>query len=117
MRGAYSEDLRQAVVSAVGRGIKRAVVLETFGVSRATVKRWLKQQRELGHLARKPVPGAPAVKTQGLPAALPERLASHNDATLAEHCAWWQARSGFTVSEATMCRAIQRLGWTRKKRR
>ena len=114
---AYSEDMRRAVVAAVGRGLQRAVVLETFGVSRATVKRWLKQQRETGQWARKPVAGPAAVKTRGLAPALPARLASHGDATLAEHCEWWQAVSGFAVSVPTMSRAISRLGWTRKKRR
>jgi transposase len=57
------------------------------------------------------------VKTAGLLAALPERLAEHADVTLEEHCSWWRGVSGFEVSTATMSRALTRLGWTRKKRR
>jgi hypothetical protein len=57
------------------------------------------------------------VKTAGLPAALPDRLAGHADATLAEHCSWWREVSGWEVSTATMSRALTELGWTRKKRR
>lgn len=113
----YSEDLRERVVRAVLVGTPRDEVAARFAVSRPTLERWLRLKRETGGLAPKPVPGAVAVKTVGLEAALPERLASHNDATLAEHCGWWQKRSGFTISEATMCRALQRIGWTRKKRR
>jgi hypothetical protein len=58
-----------------------------------------------------------AVKTEALVAALPERLAEHADAPLAEQCSWWRAASGATVSTATMSRALTRLGRTRKKSR
>ena len=98
------------------RGERRADVAVRFEVSVPTIERWVRLKRETGGLARRRVPGALAVKTVGLAAALPERLAGHADATLAEHCAWWRAASGFEVSPATMCRALARLGWTRKKR-
>jgi len=114
MRG-YSEDLRSRVVAAVSRGVPRVEVVEQFMVSRATIKRWLKQWREQGDLAMKPVPGRPAVKTRGLAAALPERLATHADATLEEHWPWWQEVSGLEVSPSTMSRALTRSNWTREK--
>jgi len=114
---AYSEDLRERVVAAVKRGTKRAEVVATFAVSLPTIKRWLKQQRETGALAPKPIPGPPAVKRDALLAALPERLVEHADATLEEHCSWWQERTGGEVSTATMSRAITALTWTRKKPR
>ena len=116
MRG-YSEDLRERVVAAVRRGVPRAEVTEQFMVSLATLKRWLKQWRAQGDLSMKPVPGRPAVKTRGLAAALPARLATHADATLAEQCTWWYAVSGLEVSPSTMSRALTRLDWTRKKTR
>ena len=116
MRG-YSEDLRSRVVAAVSRGVPRDEVIEQFMVSRATIKRWMKQWRERRDLSMKPVPGRPAVKTLGLDAALPERLATDADATLDEHCSWWRERSGTEVSTATMSRALTRLDWTRKKTR
>jgi hypothetical protein len=56
-----------------------------------------------------------AVKTEAVMAALPERLAEHADAPLAEQCIWWREASGMTVSTATMSRALARLGHTRKK--
>jgi transposase len=37
------------------------------------------------------------------------------DATVLEHCAWWAEQQGQVVSEATMWRALRRLGWTHKK--
>ena len=38
------------------------------------------------------------------------------DATLAEHCYLWETSQSVQVSTATMSRAIQSLGWTRKKK-
>jgi transposase len=113
----YSEDLRRVVVAAVERGMKRAEAVETFAVSLPTVKRWLKQRRERGDLAPKPIPGPPAIKRAALLEALPARLATHADATLEEQCSWWEGRTTVRVSTATMSRAITALGWTRKKRR
>lgn len=114
---AYSEDLRERVMRAVEAGRPREEVASRFEVSVPTIERWARLKRETGRLARRPVPGSVAVKTAGLPAALPERLATHADATLAEHCAWWREVSGWEVSTATMCRVLARAGWPRKKRR
>ena len=113
----YSEDLRERVVAAVERGTKRSEVVETFAVSLPTIKRWLKQRRETGSLAPKPIPGPPAIKRDALLDALPARLAEQADATLEEHCSWWHEQGGVEVSTATMSRAITALEWTRKKRR
>ena len=114
---AYSEDLRERVVRAVAIGTPRDEVAARFVVSIPTITRWLRLKRETGSLAPKPVPGPVAVKTAAVMAALPERLAEHADATLAEHCSWWQEASGVEVSTATMSRALTRLGWSRKKSR
>jgi transposase len=112
----YSEDLRWRVVAAVDSGMAREEVAWRLAVSVPTIERWLRQRRETGGLAPKPVPGPAGVKTEPLLAALPARLAARADATLAEQCAWWRGVSGVEVSTATMSRALARLGWTRKKR-
>ena len=114
---AYSEDLRERVVRAVAIGTPRDEVAATFAVSVPTITRWLRLKRETGSLAPRPVPGPVAVTTDALVAALPDRLADHADATLAEQCSWWRDESGWEVSTATMSRALTRLGCTRKKRR
>ena len=112
----YSGDLRERVVGAVERGTKRSEVVATCRVSLPTIKRWLKRWRETRSLSMTPVPGRPAVKTRGLAAALPTRLATHADATLEEHRSWWEETAGHGVSPSTMSRAITALAWTRKKR-
>lgn len=114
---AYSEDLRERVVRAVAIGTPRDAVSAMFAVSVPTITRWLRLQRETGSLARRPVPGPVAVKTEALMAALPERLIGHADATLGEQCSWWREVAGVAVSTATMSRALTRLGCTRKKSR
>jgi transposase len=114
---AYSEDLRERVIRAVESDRPREEVAARFEVSVPTIERWVRLKRETGGLARRPVPGAVAVKTVGLLAALPARLAEHADATLEDHCSWWHDVSGWDVSTATMSRALTRLGWPRKKRR
>jgi transposase len=45
---AYSKDLRLKTLAAIDRGIPRREVTELFGVSRSTIKRWLKRRRQTG---------------------------------------------------------------------
>src|SRR5215212_4384600 len=98
----YSEDLRVRVVEAVDAGMARSDIALVFAVSLPTIKRWLRRRRETGAVVPKAIPGPVAIKTAGLPAALPERLASRPDATLDEHCSRWRQVSGHQISRATM---------------
>ena len=113
----YSQDLRERVVKAVDEGHSRREIVNLFGVSEATIKRYLKQRRETGNMAPKPIPGYPPRKLGALPKGLQPQLEAHPDATLEEHCRLWEAQTGVKVSISTMSDAIQRLKWTRKKRR
>jgi transposase len=115
---AYSEDLRLRVVAAVDGGMPRRDVERVFGVSRATIQRYVRLRRETGGVTPRPRHGPPPIKTAALAAALPARLGAAPDATLDEHCAWYERAAGVRVSTATMSRVIAKhLGWTRKKRR
>jgi transposase len=114
---AYSEDLRLRVVAAIDGGIPRSEVVRVFGVSRATVTRYLQVRRQTGAVRPRPRHGPPPIKTAALQAALPARLAEQPDATLEELRTWWEQTSSVRVSRATISRVItRRLGWTRKKR-
>jgi transposase len=113
---AYSEDLRRRVLAAVDGGMPRREVVRVFGVSLASVTRYLQLRRETGTLAPRPRHGPRPIKTAALTAVLLRRLEAEPDATLDEHCAWYEQASGVRVSTATMSRAIAReFGWTRKK--
>ena len=53
----YSIDLRERLLAAVDRGTPRKEVARAFGVSLATLKRWLKRRAETGSVAPKVQPG------------------------------------------------------------
>lgn len=112
---AYSDDLRQRIVRAVDQGHRQAEIAAAFQVALATIGRYLKQRRETGRLAVKPIPGRPPKQRAALEADLPAQLAAHDAATVDQHSQLWAAAHGQQVSTATMRRAIARLGWTRKK--
>ena len=113
---AYSQDLRQRIVRAVEQGTSRSDVACLFNVSPSTIKRYLRQKREKGDIQPKRIPGRPPTKRAALQATLHAQLEAYPDATLQEHCEMWEAHGGITVSSSTMSRAIQRFGWTRKKK-
>jgi transposase len=113
---AYSTDLKERLVRAVAEGQPMREAARRFGVAVTTVKRAVVQERETGSLARKPIPGGPRRIGKDQEALLRARLEAKPDATVLEHCAWWAAHTGQQLSEATMWRAIRRLGWTHKKR-
>ena len=114
---AYSHDLRERVVRAVDQGYQRADIIKVFGVSRAPIKRYLKQRRETGELGARSIPGRPSKKFAPLQKGLGAQLETYPDATLEAHCQLWEHEHGLRVSPTTMGRAIRRVGWTRKKRR
>ncbi len=114
---AYSTDLRERVVRAVADGLPMREAARRFGVAVTTVKRAIVRQRETGSLARQPIPGRPRAISGEHEAILRARLEAAPDATVLEHCAWWEEHQGQQLSEATMWRAMHRLGWTHKKSR
>ena len=114
---AYSQDLRQRVLRAVDQGHTQAEIAKTFAISVATIKRYLKQRRETGHVEPNAIPGRPARKGAALRAGLREQLETHPDATREEHCQMWEAKHGIKVSPASISRARTALDGTRKKRR
>jgi transposase len=115
----YSKDLRLRVLAAVDRGIPRKEVVELFGISLSTVKRWLKRRRQTGDVNVKKIPGRPALKGKALREWLPKQLEKNPDLTLKEHCQAFFDETGIEVSEATMSRQIARLPgqWPLKKSR
>ena len=114
---AYSLDLRERIVAAVEAGQPKSAVARLLGVGRATVDRYVRQQRATGDLRPKPIPGARPLIGTDQHAALIAQLEAAPDATLAEHCGTWESAQGVRVSIDTMRRAIARVRWRRKKRR
>lgn len=115
---AYSDDLRQKLLSAVAtQPLSKAALARTFGVSLSYLKGIVRRQ-QAGNSQALPYAGGPPPK---LDAAQREQLRqhvlTHADATLAEVQRWLQATCQVTLSLATVCRLLQRLDLPRKKRR
>lgn len=112
---AYSLDLRERIVAAIESRQSPEEVAERFGVSVASVYRYVQHSKQRETLAPKPPPGAKTKIPGSFLAALAERIAQQPDAILAEHHAWLREAHEINVSLATVHRTIQRLGFTYKK--
>ena len=115
---AYSLDLRERVAAACqqpGRTI--GAVAAQFSVSVSFVEKLLQRQRTSGSLAPLPLRGGPAPFLDASSRAdVVACLRQQPDATLDELRVWVAALGGPAVSVATMGRAVQAVGWRRKKR-
>ncbi len=116
MRPHHPAALRERLLAALDAGLPEAEAARTFGVSRRSFRRWRQWRRERGGVADRPRPGGPRKLGPDREAALRAQVAARPDATLADHCARWEAEQGARVSTATMSRALARLGLPLKKR-
>ncbi len=116
---AYSKDLRLRVLAAVDRNERWEEIVRLFGVSLATIGRYVRRRRETGEVAPWPSPGrTPHIcKSPEERRALWAQLEAHPEATLERHREMWEESHSVRVSVATMSRAVRGLGWTYKKRR
>lgn len=112
---AYSLDLRERIVRAVDHGRTYHEVADLFEISPTTVGRYCRLQRDQGHLRAQSPPGRPRQIAPSDHPALLEQVSAYPDATLEEHCERWEQSHGVRITPSTMCRAIQRLGWSYKK--
>jgi transposase len=91
------------------------VTARQFQVYVNTVKRLVVRFERDRTLKPRPIPGAQRQIAGERETVLRERLQAAPDATVLEHCAWWEQTQGQHLSEATMWRALRRLGWTHKQ--
>ena len=104
------------MLRAVDEGKPRAHIIELFHVSRATLKRYLKQRRETGTVQPRPIPGRTPKKGAVLRTHVSALLHERPDARLEDYCQMWESTHGIKVSPSTMSRAIRQANYTRKKR-
>jgi transposase len=116
---AYSNDLRWKIVSAYERGQRsQREVAELFGVSPATVRNFVRRQRERGTPDVLPRGGgARALLDEAARAELRQLIASSPDATLEEARQHLEREAGVRVGRTTVWRALTRLRLPRKKSR
>lgn len=114
---AYSLDLRQRVVDAYERGEgSLAEVAEFFRVSLFFIKKMLRLYRQGEGLEPKPHGGgAPAALHDSQREVLRAAVEERPDATLKELQQVLASKCRVKVSEATICRELQKLNLPRKK--
>jgi transposase len=115
---AYSLDLRRRVLSAALRGDRTIPeVAEVFGVSMTFVNKMLRLHRAGLDLAPRPHGGGHVPRLQARHhKLLRAAVASNNDATLGELREHLARRARVSVSDATVSRALSKLGLPRKKK-
>ena len=113
---AYSIDLRRKIVDAIERGMPKAQAARTFGVGISTLKRYATKAQRGEPLEPGKAPGKPPKIDERIQKLLVvEDLEERPFVSLKERCEYVEAISGVCVSRSTMCRAIARIGSTRKK--
>jgi transposase len=115
MMSAYSVDLRRRIVSAVEGGLSKAQAARTFCVSLSSVKRYVDKAEKGESLAPKKRPGSAPELDEKVRKLLEDDLRERPYLTLQDRCEYIEAMTGLSVSRSTMCRAIARIGPTRKK--
>ena len=114
----YAVDLREKVVNTYYSGnISVRKLAVSFGVGKAFVQKMLRQHRDEGHVN----PGKQGTRKKAVLADSSDRLIAlvkqYPDATLSEYCEYWLESHKQVVSESMMCRELQKLNLTRKKKR
>lgn len=114
----YAVDLREKVVNTYYSGnISVRKLAVSFGVGKAFVQKMLKQYKEEGHVNH----GKQGTRTKAVLADSSDLLIAlvkqYPDATLSEYCEYWLESHKQVVSESMMCRALQKLNLSRKKKR
>jgi len=113
MAKAYSYDLRQKVIQAIELdGLKKSEASELFNISRNTINLWFQLKEETGDLKEKPRQGG--IKTGKITDWDNFRLfvSQNGDKTQAEMAQLWEGE----ISARTISRALQKIGFTRKKK-
>ena len=111
-----SEDLRSRVLKMYRGGKTAAEAAAHFGVCGRSVYRWDKQEKERGTLA-----SGHARSGRKSKIVVDERFEQFAKVTatktLQAMADYWNQQAEEQVSQMAMCRAVKKLGYTRKKRR
>ena len=116
MRG-LSEDLRARIVRRYESGKNAGEVASHFEVSVRSVYRYISLARAGQNLAPRAVGGSRSImERENLQETLRGLVEADSEASLRVYAERLQAQTGVTMSTPSVCRALQRLGLTRKKR-
>lgn len=108
---AYSKDLRQRVLADCDAGLEIRQVAVKYRVSESWIRRLRQRRRESGEVTPRKR-ASPAPKWLPYSEQIERLIADRPDATLAE----LKSELGFPFSLQTLCRALQTLRFTFKKK-
>ena len=111
----FGEDLRRRILE-VPEDVSSAEVADRFSVSDSFVRKLRQRVREGGSLTPLPYPGRERLIRDGDEEALAALVDEYPDATLNVLRELFEDAVGIVVSEATMCRQLQRMGITPRRR-
>ena len=94
---AYSKDLREKIVDAIGRGMPKAQAARTFGVGISTVKRYASKAQRGEPLEPGKAPGKRPKMDERLRKLLEGDLKERPFVTLRERCDYVEAISGLSL--------------------
>ena len=111
---AYFEDPRRKIIEAIERGTSKAGAARLFVVSLSSVKRYVNKAGRGESLAPRKSPGSAPKLDEKASKLLQDDLKERPFASLQDRCDYIETVA-LSVSRSTMCRAIARIGSTRKK--
>lgn len=107
----YSVDLRERVLREVDKGVLRELISSQFSINVKTIYLWVRQRKERGHI--RPITGY-------------QKGHSHKITDLSTFRKFVDFNYGMTqkiladkwgaISCSSICRALKKIGYTRKKR-
>lgn len=112
---AYSVDLRERIVEAVKvKRLSKAAAAALYGVSRATVYRYMELDSD-GDLQPRIRPGQQPRLDKEACRKLLEQVKANNDLSLEEHAAKFAGEQGIKLKKSSIANYFARLGVRRKK--
>ena len=114
MSKGYSIDLRERVLQAVEEGMSKMTAHRTFHISRSTIDHWFALREQTGSVSPRAMRCGGTSSLQG--EAFEEFVQRQAHATLGEMSRAWQQQTGVSLTAMSFSRALNGLGWSRKKR-
>ncbi|GAC1641062.1 MAG: hypothetical protein NVS4B2_30540 [Chloroflexota bacterium] len=109
----YPVEIRQQVLAARAAGESCARVAQRFGMAQSTVRRYEVQWERIESILPRPhVPRRPRLLPDD--PRLLYQVEAHPDATVQEHCWWWEQTTRQPIAKRTMGRALQRINYVRQ---
>lgn len=112
---AYPLELRQQALALLAHGHRVTQVAHQLGISGRSIERYRARARQ-GRLAPSPIPGRTRRITPDVAEQLSQYVRAHPQTTLRTLADWLATVHGIHVSQPTVSRTMQRLGFRRTRR-